>query len=465
MKFFAPIRISENISKTPEGYLLCRNVSIGRTGEMTYMAGELPLQPGPDGKIYVSRDSKELFRPETVASFEGKPLTILHPEDFVNPQNWERLTKGVVQNVRRGAGEQQDDLVADLLITVADAIELVENGLREVSCGYEADYTQAGIGRGVQTNILGNHLALVQQGRAGTAYAINDHKGDSVMTLKDKIKAIFTDAQTKALDAAGCKDESAPGTPEKVGGGVVTMQDMQSYMDAAFKKMSDSFGEMLKGKKEEKPAEDAGTPADTSTGKPAEPVAKDADPEQGAGLEGRIAKLEALVAKLVGAATGDADEEEEGEESADADSESEDADGEEEEKPGKKTGDSAPDEDEDDEEDLDVAARAEILAPGMPVEGKNVKARALRVAYATKDGKSVIEQFTGGKAPNFKDEGLVDAIFVGASEVLKSRRTNDLAGARERIRDNASKVTKSTAAGMTPEEMNKLNEEHWGKKA
>jgi hypothetical protein len=433
---------------------------------MTYLAGELPLQPGPDGKIYVSRDSKALFRPETVASFEGKSLTILHPEDFINPQNWEKLTKGVVQNVRRGSGEQQDDLVADLLITVADAIELVENGLREVSCGYEADYTQTGIGRGVQTNIIGNHLALVQAGRAGTAYAINDHKGDSVMTLKDKIKAIFTDAQAKALDAAGVKDESAPGTPETVGGGAVQMsaKDMQSYIDAGFKKMSDSFAEMLKGggKKEEKPAEDAGKPADTSTGKPAEPVAKD---EGANDLEGRIAKLEALVAKLVGG-TGDEGESEEGEESADADAESEDADGEEEEeKPGKKTGDSAPDEDDEDDEELDVAARVEILAPGMPNEGKNVKARALRVAYATKDGKSVIEQFTGGKAPNFKDEGHVEAIFVGASEVLKARRTNDLAGARERIRDSASKGTKSASSGMTPEEMNKLNEEHWGKKA
>ena len=64
-----------------------------------------------------------------------------------------------------------------MLIKESMTIKLVKAGLREVSCGYEAEYEQTGDGEGIQTNIVGNHIALVEQGRAGQSYAINDHKG------------------------------------------------------------------------------------------------------------------------------------------------------------------------------------------------------------------------------------------------------------------------------------------------
>src|ERR1700728_591427 len=159
MKFYAPFKISENISETPEGYLLCLGVCIGRTGEMVYGPGETPIEPDVEGRVIVSRNASDVFRPETMASFEGKAVTIGHPVQFVAPNNWSELTKGVVQNVRRGAGEQENDLVADLLITDSTAIALVKGGLREVSCGYEAEYTQTGVGRGFQSEIIGNHVA------------------------------------------------------------------------------------------------------------------------------------------------------------------------------------------------------------------------------------------------------------------------------------------------------------------
>ena len=111
--------------ETPEGYLVCVGVSIARTGEMIYGQGETPLEVGADGKAIVQRNSEEVFRPETIASFEGKPVTITHPPDFVEPKNWAELTKGILQNIRRGTGIAENDLVADLLITDKEAISLV----------------------------------------------------------------------------------------------------------------------------------------------------------------------------------------------------------------------------------------------------------------------------------------------------------------------------------------------------
>lgn len=437
MKFFAPLTISENISKTPEGYLLCRNVAIGRTGEMEYGVSETPIPPGPDGKVYVTRTAEELFRPETVASFEGKPVTIMHPQDFVDPKSWRQLTMGIVQNVRRGTGENENDLLADFLITVEEAIELVQQGLREVSCGYEAVYTQTGIGRGFQTNILGNHVALVQRGRAGESYAINDHKEeDATMSVKESIKKIFGKAQDDAL--ALVSDQAAPPKADQPNQGFVTLKDMTSYMDTQFSKLMDA----MSGKKEEQ------KDSETNTVTP-QPEAKD---EEGAsGLEARIAKLEELVAKLVGAQAGD----ESGEEV------SEDAD-EEEEKTS--TGDSAVGGDEEEEEV--IAARAEILAPGLLEKSgkKNLKAKALLAAYATKDGKSVIDTLTGGKAPNTKDAKVCDALFIGASEILKARRSDTLGAARESLAAAARAKDSKLKGAPTPEDINAANEKFYGKK-
>lgn len=232
MKFYTTSKISENIHETPEGYLLCVGVSIARTGGMIYGPGGTPLELGPDGRVIVSRDAAEVFRAETIASFEGKPITIGHPVDFVDPSNWKELTKGLLTNVRRGTGEQESDLVSDLLLTDKRAIELVKGGLREVSCGYENEYTQTGVGRGIQTNIVGNHCALVEEGRAGASYAINDHKGkESAMKLQERIKAIFGKAQDEALKTIDEGNETPADKTPASKEGFVSYDDFKKAMD------------------------------------------------------------------------------------------------------------------------------------------------------------------------------------------------------------------------------------------
>lgn len=160
--------------KTPEGFLLCQDVPIARAGVMIYGPGEVPVEVGPDGLAYVSRSTAELFRKECLASFVGKPVVDDHPEDDVTPDNWAKLAKGTVLNTRQGTGADADVILADLLITDARMIRDIEAMKREVSAGYEADYEQTGEGQGAQSNILGNHVALVERGRCGPRCAIGD---------------------------------------------------------------------------------------------------------------------------------------------------------------------------------------------------------------------------------------------------------------------------------------------------
>jgi hypothetical protein len=124
-RFYSTAKLSERISETPEGFLICEGVPITRTGDLLYNPSETPITAGK-GATVVSRTIADITDPETIASFEGKPVTINHPDDFVTPENWRELAVGTVQNVRPGEGEDADKLLADRLITDAEAISAVK---------------------------------------------------------------------------------------------------------------------------------------------------------------------------------------------------------------------------------------------------------------------------------------------------------------------------------------------------
>lgn len=186
-------QIGPRRSKTPEGFLLCEAVPIARIGVLMYGPDEVPVETGPDGVVWITRDSAALFNPETIASFVGKPVVDEHPPDDVTPDNWAKLTRGITLNVRQGSGEDADVLLADLLITSAQMIRDIEAKKREVSAGYDADYEQTAPGQGEQTGILGNHVALVERGRCGPRCAIGDH---STIARKHEMPTISKTTQT-----------------------------------------------------------------------------------------------------------------------------------------------------------------------------------------------------------------------------------------------------------------------------
>ena len=164
------------MTETPEGYLICLNVPIGRTGMQEYLAAELSgeIEKKYSGQIVnVYRVEEELFTDASLASFENKPVTDDHPPEEVCPENFKEFGMGVVTNVRRGAGEENDCMLADLTLYDADLIREVVNGKREVSCGYDCTITEKD-GKLIQSKIVGNHVAVVRKGRAGNRVAIKD---------------------------------------------------------------------------------------------------------------------------------------------------------------------------------------------------------------------------------------------------------------------------------------------------
>ena len=171
-------RLSENISRRePEGYLLCLNVPVARSGTQQYLAEELGL-PGSGGWIPVFRPEEEVFSRECIASFEGMPVTNDHPPEGVTLENIRRLQKGHAHNVRRGSGDEKDLLLADLMITDRELIDAILGGKREISCGYTYELSEED-GRFVQRKIRGNHVAVVDAGRAGHRVSIRDTRPEA----------------------------------------------------------------------------------------------------------------------------------------------------------------------------------------------------------------------------------------------------------------------------------------------
>jgi hypothetical protein len=177
--FYAPGAVGKSRRLTPEGYMVCEGVAIARTGEQRYHKSELPLDANGAGEIIVTRLADEVFSDKTMSSFEGKPVTLEHPNEFVTPGSWKKHSVGTVHNVRRGSGIEDDTLVGDLIITDGEAIAFVNRKHPELSCGYDAEYEQTDVGRATQYNIIGNHVALLDgRGRAGSRCAIKDSVWD-----------------------------------------------------------------------------------------------------------------------------------------------------------------------------------------------------------------------------------------------------------------------------------------------
>jgi hypothetical protein len=187
--FDADTELSPRMTLTAEGFLVCRDAVLARTGEQEYHALEIPvLDADENGWIIVTRPEREVFDPASLRSYAGKPVVLNHPEGedaFVNSENVRQLQIGSVLNARRGDGNLRDCVVGDLMITNRPAIDLIRRGThRSLSVGYDASYAQREPGLATQHRIRVNHVALLPNGtaRCGPLCQVRDHQPTPGMT-------------------------------------------------------------------------------------------------------------------------------------------------------------------------------------------------------------------------------------------------------------------------------------------
>ena len=448
--FFAVEQLGPKQSFTPEGYLLCEEVPIARIGVQDYAAMELDGIEDKDGVIEVERTEDEVFSPDTIASFLGKPVTLNHPSDPVTPDTWAYLAKGTAHNVRRGQGEQSNLLIADLLITDKGAInEIRNNGLKEISCGYDAEYEQIAPGRARQTSIVGNHVALVKNARCGPVCSVQDSSkllGDQPMAVK-KGTTSFVDKLRKAFMTRDADEfEKAVGEMKDEDGMLENVPAIHIHMP---------------GTEKANASED--TKDDEAEADPMAKVMAALD-----GIAQGMAALGERVSALESGKTNDSEEEKKDEETKDDAEEMEeseetnDSDEEEEKKDDEKksTSDSASFRD----EFQDAKARAEILAPGVKLPTYDAKAdskktsdslcvlrrRALKAAL-TNDNGDLVRMITGDADVSKMDCAAAKMAFHAASELVKQKNKT----AKTSTADSQSPVKK---------DLNQIHADFWAKR-
>jgi hypothetical protein len=228
--------ISDNIEETPEGNLICHDCVIGRTGWQTYKVGDLPQEAAdqlgvdtsnPGANIDLYRDKDDVFNRDFLASLEGKPVTDNHPPGFVTPDNFSEHARGHMQNVREGVDPLDSGdypIIADVIVTAEPLLSKIKNKtVRELSLGYDYSIRKED-GRILQTDMRGNHVAVVPKGRAGSEARINDGVPEAAgaaattTTTTDKEKPIVNANKVKVsirhLLGLGLKEYAKDADPE-----------------------------------------------------------------------------------------------------------------------------------------------------------------------------------------------------------------------------------------------------------
>lgn len=412
MQYFFTTRLGNTRYEMADGSLLCKDVPIARTGAQVYDESELPGIVGDeDGEIVVTRDADEVFRPETLASFEGMAFTLGHPKDMVNPGNWREHSHGHIQNVRRGVGDQTDLMLCDIHIKTAEAIQKVMDGLEQISMGYDAEYEQQGAGQARQHTIIGNHCAGVLNGRAGIRCSIGD---STFMTTKNQgwLTQLKRAIKTRDADTLADLVDNAPAEL------VEPSLDLARAVNITINPAQPLPVEKeLGGLTTDEDGENAGTMSTSE-------------------LEKKVDALALLVQQLINPAS----------------TSTTDSDPDEEDEKRKATNDAA--------YHQGIVSRAELIMPGvrLPEGGKLAafKRATMDTAFKTAEGQALLAPLVGA-TPDFAKmpKATLDAVFVSASEIAKLRNGAPVTTSRGSFYDGSNK--------NSPAALNKAFDAHWNK--
>lgn len=220
------------VEHTPQGGIVAP-AYLTRTGVFDYEQ--------PDGRtIREYRPPDEVFHADSLATLPHAPVTNTHPREAVDPKNFQKYAVGHVDAA--SVKQDGDKIAARVVIQEARAIrDVADRRRREVSCGYncDVDETPGVLPDGthydrIQRNIRYNHVAIVEDGRAGPEVRLRlDSRGnqksrsEEQTTMEKEFEIIggvryevgtppHADATKRRADARKRRDDAAAKTRKQI---------------------------------------------------------------------------------------------------------------------------------------------------------------------------------------------------------------------------------------------------------
>ena len=240
----------QNYEFTDEGYLRVK-ARIARTGIQSYTDanGGIRLEYRPE---------EEVAAKAALDSFREKCVTKEHPLVLLDASNTRHYAIGFTS---ADVSYSEGFVESTLTVTDKETIdEIMRGNVREVSCGYKVDYSpEPGITSdgqhydGIQKNIRGNHVAIVNRARGGAQVrlmldsadaAVNDlitHSQGAVMSANIAFDGVSFEADPALAAAISAERDDAKGSyadmKRQYEDAMAEASKMKEEMDAMEKEM------------------------------------------------------------------------------------------------------------------------------------------------------------------------------------------------------------------------------------
>ena len=161
------------------GYWEIKHNPISKVGVFPYMGRSISDECEPDKIYYVYRSADTLAK--SVDTWDNPPKPFINDHEMLG-EGFSKIDDRPVQGVIHNPVFEDDTLYADISVYSESLKDKIENGKKELSLGYFCKYRkEKGIYKGqaydyVQEDMVGNHIALVDNGRCGSDVRVFDHK-------------------------------------------------------------------------------------------------------------------------------------------------------------------------------------------------------------------------------------------------------------------------------------------------
>ena len=203
--------MSKTIDKS--GFWFIPHNPISKVGVFDYLGSSISDECEPN-KIYkVFRSGETLLG--SVPTWDNPPKPFINDHEMLG-EGFTEVDNRPVQGVITNPVYEDGVLYADITVYSESLKEAIENGKKELSLGYFCKFEkQPGEYDGehydyVQTNMVGNHIALVDAGRCGSDVKVFDHKCvmDSFDITVEQLKKNCDSVIIESEEETATKDEN-----------------------------------------------------------------------------------------------------------------------------------------------------------------------------------------------------------------------------------------------------------------